>query len=338
MVGRGRGCVRGLLVLLLAWGVGVPVTRAQTPPVENAPAASPESTSPFEAYRAGRYEDAVDGFRQRADRRPDDPVRQLNLGSALHQTSDYAGAESALERATQARDQRLRAAALYNLGNNAYHQGRLEDAVEHYRGALDLVPEDEDTKFNLEFVQQEIERRRQQAQDRQQSPQDQQDQGQQDQQEQQQQQNDQDREGDDEQQPEPTDDPQQQGDEQQARDSDGDGLSDQQERNADNPTDPNNPDSDGDGRSDGEEDRNGNGRLDEGETNPNVPDTPDSQGDGAQESQQPPQQQPGEGNPRAAAMSPEEAARLLASLEDRRPPGARGKKVAETTKKSDKDW
>ena len=39
------------------------------------------------------------------------------------------------------------------------------------------------------------------------------------------------------------------------------------------PLDPNNPDSDGDGLRDGEEDRNGDGRLNVGETDPTTPDT-----------------------------------------------------------------
>ena len=310
----------------------------QTEGSEDAVEPSREASSPFEAYRQGDYDVAVEGFRERANRRPKDPVRQLNLGSALHQTSEYAAAESALQRAKETADRSLRAAALYNLGNNSYHQGRLEEAVEHYRQALDLKPDDEDTKYNLEFVQQEIERRREQSQNRQQSPQDSQDesQEQQDQQDQGGQQNQDSQDGEQQPQSESQEGEDSSGDE--GQDSDGDGLSDQQERGAENPTDPNNPDSDGDGRSDGEEDLNRNGRVDEGETNPNVPDQPGDGGEG-QEQQQPGQEpQPGQGRPKPASMSPEDAARLLASLEDRRPPGARGKKVAETTKRSEKDW
>lgn len=334
MIDKSKARWTAACLLLLIWSVAGTLVYAAAQEDVAGPSQSPvlESTGPFEAYRAGQYDVAVDGFRERVERKPDDPVRQLNLGSALHQTAEYAEAESALQRALDARDRGVKAAALYNLGNNAYHQGRLEDAVEHYKAALDLQPEDEDTKYNLEFVQQEIERRREQAQNRQQSPQDDQSEGQdqedaesnEDQQSQDQQSSQSGNEGE-----------RNEADSGESQDSDGDGLSDEQERNADNPTDPNNPDSDGDGRSDGEEDRNGNGRLDEGETNPNVPDQPESTGQGEEQGQNPDQR---EAVGQAGRMSPEDAARLLASLEDRRPPGARGKKVAETAKRSEKDW
>ena len=54
-------------------------------------------------------------------------------------------------------------------------------------------------------------------------------------------------------------------------DTDGDGLSDKVEVNGD--TDPLKPDTDGDGLSDGAEDKNQNGKVDEGETNPTLLDT-----------------------------------------------------------------
>ena len=63
-------------------------------------------------------------------------------------------------------------------------QARLEEAVGLYQDSLALVSDDEDAKYNLEFVQREIERRRQEAEERQQQPQQQQDRQQQQQQQQ----------------------------------------------------------------------------------------------------------------------------------------------------------
>ena len=72
----------------------------------------------------------------------------------------------------------LRAQALYNLGNSAYRQDKLEDAVDFYRASLEADPDDLDAKFNLEFVREEMRQRRQRNQGGQDRQQDQQDQDQ----------------------------------------------------------------------------------------------------------------------------------------------------------------
>ena len=267
---------------------------------------------PYDAYRDGYYDEALQGFLDTEVERPTDEDLQLNIGSAHYQMRDYESAARSYQRAAGAQDPVLRSQALYNLGNTAYRQGRLGDAIDLYMSALELNPDDEDAKFNLEFVREEV-KRRQEQQEQQQNQQNQnQDQQNQDQQDQQQQQ-------------------QQEG--AQPQDQDGDGLADEVEREGENPTDPTNPDTDGDGRSDGEEDRNGNGRVDEGETDPNRPDDSPQEGQEPSEAQQQPQQQ--EGEPRE--MTPEEAERFLQALQEERPEeqrkGQPGRRV-----RLEKDW
>ena len=265
---------------------------------------------PYDAYREGYFDEALQGFLDNEVERPTDTDLQLNIGSAHYQMRDYESAARSYQRAASAQDPLLRSEALYNLGNTAYRQGRLGDAIDLYMNALELNPDDEDAKFNLEFVREEMKRRQEQQQDQDQQNQ-QQDQQQEQQQEQQQQ--------------------QQQGQEgAQPQDQDGDGLADEVEREGENPTDPNNPDTDGDGRSDGEEDRNGNGRVDEGETDPNRPDESPQQ---RQESADAPQPQPGE--PRE--MTPEEAERFLQALQEKRPEDERKGKPGRRVR-LEKDW
>ena len=88
--------------------------------------------------------------------------------------------------------QSLEAQALYNLGNAMYRQGKLEEAVEYYKKTLELDPEDEDARKNLEFVREEIKRRMNEAKDtqkrQQEGQQEREQQGQQNQQDQQDQQ------------------------------------------------------------------------------------------------------------------------------------------------------
>jgi len=324
---------------------------------------APHAIDPHAAWREGRYEEALQGFLDRQVERPDDPEAALNVGSAQYKLENYGAAERAFESAAAAANGALRQQALYNLGNTAYRQGRLEEAVEHYRKALELTPEDGDSKFNLEFVKREIQRRRQQEQQQDQRKQEQQEQQgeqkegqsseqqepqgqqgeqgeQQERQEQQEQQGQQGQQGDQGEQGE-------QGQQAGSADRDGDGLPDHTETTGANPTDPDNPDTDGDGLPDGQEDADHNGRVDPGETNPN---RADSDGDGipdgaevpAPEQGAPAQGATGEAPSQPAAGEPremtlEEAERYLAALQEGRPDFQRSrKKRAQAT--PEKDW
>lgn len=319
-----------LPVSLLAPGIASWAAQPERTAPEAPEAASdttPEATAerefadPFDAYEAGEWDQALQGFLEQQNEDPDDPAVELRIGSTRHQMGELDEAARVLGSATAKAPPALREKALYNLGNTAYRQGRLTDAVELYRQALDLDPDDEDAKFNLEFVQREIERRKQEQQQQQQQRQ-QDPQNQDPNQDQQQQQQPQDDSGEQQQQG-PQESPEQQPQpETQAQpsgpDQDGDGLPDETEREAENPTDPENPDTDGDGLQDGAEDHDRDGRVDPGETDPNRRDSdgdgiPDGQEEPGQAAASPTQAQPPEG------LTEEEALRYLMALEEGRP-------------------
>lgn len=325
-----------------------------------APPNTPSSTqaedfdNPAAAYQAGRFDKALQGFVDAQVEHPEDPAVLMNLGSAHYKMRAYDEAQAAFAAATLAADPELAAQAFYNLGNVAFRQGQLEEAVARYRRALELNPEDADAKFNLEFTRDEIRRRLEEASKRQE--------------EQQQQGGEQGQEG---QEGQEGGDPQQGGDNsqqdsqsgdrsgQQQADQDQDGLPDQTERGGANPTDPANPDTDGDGLPDGQEDADQDGQVDEGETDPNNPDSdgdglPDGQDpqptDAAQSAEEASQDQGSEeeaagqeggaveGQPQPGTMTPEEAARYLAALDEGRPDlKRRGDKKGRPTRPA-KDW
>ncbi len=121
--------------------------------------AAPVPKDPYAAYAAGHYDQALSGFLDRQMSRPDEPRLNLAVGSAHYQMKSFDEAAAAYAGAAREADPKLRAQALYNLGNVAFRQGKLEDAVKLYQGALDLDPNDQDAKFNLEFTRNEIRRR-----------------------------------------------------------------------------------------------------------------------------------------------------------------------------------
>lgn len=280
------------------------------------PLAAPRARNAYEAYEQGLYDQALQGFTDLQVELPEDPEVALNVGAAHYQMRNYADADRAFGRAALAVDPEVREQGLYNLGNSAFRQGRLEDAVQLYQAALEIDPDDEDAKFNLEFVRNEIRRRHEEAQKR----------------------RDEQQQGQDQQEQQGGEDQDQQQDQQQpqtAQDSDQDGLPDEVERSGQNPTDPQDPDTDDDGLPDGAEDLDRNGRLDPGETDPNKADT---DGDGVPDAQEsPPSGSGGEAATEdTSELTPEEAERYLQALEEGRPVRARPRGTQRA--RSDKDW
>jgi len=328
----------GLMIIFLGIGSGAVV---QTAPAGNAvvedaaptalagdanatgTAGSRREDDPYAAYRDGDYETALAGFIDQQVERPDHLGVALNVGSAYYEMKNYAEAEKAFSGAAFSAESERQAEAFYNLGNTAFRQGKLEQAVELYKASLEKNPDDADAKFNVEFVRDEIRRRHEEAQKRQNQQQ-------------------QEESGGNSSDQEKTNSDSQEGESQQdasEEDADGDGLSDSIEKQGENPTDPTNPDTDGDGVKDGAEDRNANGKVDPGETDPNKV---DSDGDGVPDSQD---QSQGESNPdgataeelqNGAGLTPEAAERYLQALQEGRPHKShRGKRGQ---RRPAKDW
>lgn len=316
---------------------------------------------PFDAYEAEAWEKALEGFLDRRAQRPDDPAELLNVGSTHYQMGEYEEAVRAFRTAAVPSPDSpttVREKAFYNLGNTAYRQGRLEEAVEHYRKALELDPEDQDAKLNLEFVQRELQRRQQQSQQQpqpgqngeqgenqdtenpnqeNQSPQNQGSQGQDPQSQEQPSEEpsqDQPPESSDDEASSPQPRPAPEG-----PDQDGDGLPDQLEREAENPTDPANPDTDGDGLPDGAEDLDADGQVDPQETDPNRRDT---DGDGIPDGEEAQGRPPGEAQGAPAepveGLTEAEALRYLMALEESPPPHKTEDARAARAGRPAKDW
>jgi Ca-activated chloride channel family protein len=118
-------------------------------------------------YRDGKYQEALDKYRAAQVESPTDERVMFNLGNAQYKLGRYDEALSEYLGSTQGEDKMIQAQSHYNAGNALYRAGRLEEAVEQYLKALKIDPDDEDAKFNLEFVRREIRRRMNEQQRRQ---------------------------------------------------------------------------------------------------------------------------------------------------------------------------
>ncbi len=122
-----------------------------------------------EAFEKGDFEKAVVYYQQAIADDPQNPVAYFNLGDAYYRLKNFPEAAKAFEQATISEDARLKQWAYYNLGNTYFQMQQYQKAVNYYQKALQLNPQDFDSKFNLELALQRLrEQNQQQSQQQQQ--------------------------------------------------------------------------------------------------------------------------------------------------------------------------
>jgi tetratricopeptide (TPR) repeat protein len=99
------------------------------------------------AFRARRYQDAAEEFREALEIRPDSPPAIINLGTALGRMGDAAGAVAAYERALQVEPDNV--TAHYNLGLMLAQQEEYAAAIPHLRAVVTAEPLDRQARLEL---------------------------------------------------------------------------------------------------------------------------------------------------------------------------------------------
>ncbi len=136
-------------------------------------------------YKSGQYEQALKEYQRLLQRKGDDPRLRYNAGAAAYRNRQFDEAAKQLEEALNASDPRLLERAYYNRGNTLYYLGEQapdpskrtetwQKSLQDFQNTLKLNPQDQDAKFNLEFVKKKLEELKQQQQQSQQNKSDQQ--------------------------------------------------------------------------------------------------------------------------------------------------------------------
>ena len=143
---------------------------------------------------ADAWDEALKYYRDAEIEKPESYQLSYNLGSVMYQQEKYQDALDKYYKSLSTDDVKHRAWANYNLGNTLYRSGKYPEAIQAYQKCLELIPEDEDAKYNLEFVRKKMkemmdkEKQRQENQKQQNQQQNQQQQQQQQQEQEQKQQ------------------------------------------------------------------------------------------------------------------------------------------------------
>lgn len=130
-------------------------------------------------YQQEKYDEANNKYRDALVNNPDNPIIHFNIGNALYKKKNYEESMKNYEKSLVANDVLKQSQSYYNMGNALYRLGKLPESILAYTQALKLNPDDQDAKYNLEFVRAKL---KEQAQKQPQNNQQQQHQQQQDQQ------------------------------------------------------------------------------------------------------------------------------------------------------------
>jgi tetratricopeptide (TPR) repeat protein len=136
---------------------------------------SSESSAESE-YNSKNYPDALKHYLNAQIEDPSNINLKYNLANSYYKNKQFQEAEQLYMSIAQQADPPLNEKAFYNLGNTFYRAGKLQEAIASYEQALKLDPKDEDAKFNLEFVRNEIKKRMENQKQRQEQQQTQQNQ------------------------------------------------------------------------------------------------------------------------------------------------------------------
>lgn len=104
-------------------------------------------------YRQGRYEEAVAAFQKELKDQPDSAQIHTNLACSLAQMGRTDEATKEFQAALKTDLSMVQAGRVhYNLGNLYFRDNKRTEAIEEYKTALRLNPNDVSAKYNLEVA------------------------------------------------------------------------------------------------------------------------------------------------------------------------------------------
>lgn len=126
------------------------------------------------AYDKGDYEAAAQAFGEALKANPANEIASFDLGNAQYRAQVWDAARQHYEQVGQkSATSALRQNAFYNQGNVYLNQQQYDKAVEAYKQAVRLDPQDADARYNLNYAlekkqQQQNQSQKQQNQDKEQ--------------------------------------------------------------------------------------------------------------------------------------------------------------------------
>ncbi|MFO7890714.1 MAG: tetratricopeptide repeat protein [bacterium] len=107
-------------------------------------------------FHEEKYDEAQNKYQDALLDNPASPLIQFNIGDVQYKKKKFEKALEAYYKSLDSKEIDLQADSYYNIGNTLYKSGKLAESIQAYKQALKLNPEDEDAKYNLEFVRNKL--------------------------------------------------------------------------------------------------------------------------------------------------------------------------------------
>jgi tetratricopeptide (TPR) repeat protein len=119
-----------------------------------------------DAYKKGDYKDAASLYKTALGKDSKNTAAKFNLGNALDKTNDLVNAEKYYDEiaSSSSTDASLKAKSFYNKGVAEAQQQKLLEAIESFKQALKLTPEDDEARENLQKAINDLKKQQQQPQ------------------------------------------------------------------------------------------------------------------------------------------------------------------------------
>jgi tetratricopeptide (TPR) repeat protein len=109
-----------------------------------------------QAFAVSNYDAAVQAYAGAQVDLPESPEVAYNLGLCYYRQGKYDKALASLEKALATDDALLEARVHYTIGNTLVQQGKLRESLDAYKQCLARNRNDQDAKYNIEYVQRKL--------------------------------------------------------------------------------------------------------------------------------------------------------------------------------------
>lgn len=117
------------------------------------------------SYEKGKFPESELLYRKALDKNKESADAFFNTGDALYKQKKFEEASRQFEENySMNEDKKKKSASLYNMGNSLLMANKVKESIDSYKGSLKLDPKNMETKYNLAYAQDLLQKQQQQQQ------------------------------------------------------------------------------------------------------------------------------------------------------------------------------